>query len=1621
MKHLYLIKKQVALTLVCLFSFQIFYIPTANALTGGPSQPESHGFQAAGTSDMVDLFTGDFSYNIPLFELPGPNGGYPFNLGYQSGIGMDQEASWVGLGWSLNPGAINRQMRGLPDEFNGNNDNGDDQVQSKMDIKSSVTVGLGAGAAVEIFGNDKISTSLGLSVRQNNYTGFGYSIDGSIGYQAAIGENASAGLGLGVSLDSQEGMNINPSLSSSGYILNASYNSREGLDNVGYTYTSGIRSYEDEETKEEKTFSSTSKSLANISLASPGFTPQVSMPMFNVNLSVEIKAGAAWWAIFGAPYVSGFYNQQFLKNRNKWVSSKAFGYMNYQNSTEEEDLLDFNRENDGVVTKESPNLSIPSLTYDIYSVTGQGMSAMYRPLRNDIGAISDPKAVSETAGGSAGVDVAPAASHTGVNLTINYGRSVSKAWTENNNAVDKLKFQQQKKNKDFEPWHFKAHGEATSDANNFVEEIGGYDAVRFRLNGSSDNIIVTSELETGDGWKNVVPDISSKFRERKSRSEAIQSFTNSELLLNATELVSYFKVKYLNANGNEVNFDRREFPDNHPAGFTALNAEGLRYNYGIPAYNEVSEEVMFSAKPLSSGQAFTNVDAGSSNDPKYAHDNTDKFLKRVKLPQYAHSYLLTSIIGPDYVDVTNNGVTDDDLGYWVKFTYQKTTDEYKWRDPYSKAHYSRGWETDDADNKGSFNYGEKELWFLRKAETKSHIAEFTLEDRRDAYGVASELQDTDNKGKATKALQSIQLYSKASNSGKPIKSVKFEYNYSLCQGVSNNIDGGGKLTLTKVWFEYGGLNKPAKYLTPYIFGYHPHNPNYDRNAYDRWGNFKPYPSGNPMYNKDYPYVEQDPAKKDEIDAYAASWSLTDITLPSGGKIKVDYESDDYGYVQHLQAMQMTKSLNPEGNANNSESGTTFSLDKNNLKVRFKLERPISEELTAFEKRQEVLKYIDSRTNQLFFKYKINLRKPSQAGYFEYIQGYVDIDRGRDNEMTLETNSAGAYAYGVFYVKAERGHNPFSMRAWQHLRANQPNLSREGREVKETDSDAERINQIKSLVGVFGKVREMFEGFYDYCNNNEWGKTVKAGEAYIRLKSPDKVKYGGGLRVRQITLKDSWTGDKEGIYGQVYEYTTEENGEIISSGVAAYEPLVGGEENPHRYAKKWVKSVKLKADNVLFFEYPINESYYPGPQVGYSKVRVTSLASAFKAGKEIQNIVLDDGDPLFPDGEGENYGTTGATEYEFYTSREFPVISDETEVNPKPYNLSVPIPLLGTVSVANLTASQGYSIITNDMHGRQKKISNFRQSADGIIEESPISYVQYNYLSKNKSYQSAKVRELHTQFVEASDNILKVASPADVSNSALTKFTLSQENEFFADMREYKDQTWLGGADINLDILYIPIIFAIIPVPAPMVWPSVSKSESLLRTAVTNKVIFKSGILESVEAYDGGSKVVTKNLGWDKLTGQAVLTEVNNNFDNPVYSYSIPAYTKYQGMGAAYQNIGFFFDVRNVQAYDENKKLYRFKNPSSKVFDMLHPGDEFILYTDEEGTEAAIKVYYDGEREGEKVFYSSTVPQQVDYTARIVRSGYRNQLNVMAGSVTALENPLEAGESVRFTKNIKVAK
>jgi hypothetical protein len=52
---------------------------------GGPGQPEMSSFKSIGADNNVDLFTGDFSYNIPLLDV----GGYPISLHYNASPSVD--------------------------------------------------------------------------------------------------------------------------------------------------------------------------------------------------------------------------------------------------------------------------------------------------------------------------------------------------------------------------------------------------------------------------------------------------------------------------------------------------------------------------------------------------------------------------------------------------------------------------------------------------------------------------------------------------------------------------------------------------------------------------------------------------------------------------------------------------------------------------------------------------------------------------------------------------------------------------------------------------------------------------------------------------------------------------------------------------------------------------------------------------------------------------------------------------------------------------------------------------------------------------------------------------------------------------------------------------------------------------------------------------------------------------------------------------------------------------------------------------------------------------------------------------------------------------------------------
>jgi hypothetical protein len=1000
--------QKVAMTMVFLMLYQLFYPTVASALTSGPTQPEVQGFEPAGTTQMVDLFSGDFTYNIPLFELPGPEGGYPFNLAYHSGTSMDSEASWVGLGWSLNPGSISRNMRGLPDDFDG------DVVTIDQDMKPNTTIEGELGVESELFGlnigNTPLSLGLSGKLMYNNYKGFGVSLNPSVGinigsFNADLGLSFSqfdgvgltAGVNVGLGQDGEDGsIGGGLSLKAARGVVNPNFQLTTAGSKFGQVYSQFV-------------------SGMLYSHADNAYTPPSDMAWASANVSLSGHLGLDLYGFDSGAEITGSFSTEWVSNKHEEIN--AFGYFNLENA-DDKDLKDFNREKDGPVYRLSPNLASPMLTSDVYSVVGQGIGGMYRAYRSDVGIIGDRKVVSNGGGGAFqgeadfGLAAVPwpifvvPTFKAGFDANLNYRNTTSGTWNANENTA--LNFQGNNANADdYESYYFKAAGEISSESKSTYDGIGGDLPVKIDLDNpstlkyGSQSAAISNNLLRSD---------------RKPRQSSIQPISNKDLLDNAgNEILAEYDIGYYPTIGNFNTLNdlsihapvaRDEEKEGHTAGITALQPNGMRYVYGLPVYNKEQSEYVFSVSPPS-GACDPNVPLDIDNgEINYEIPNTNEFYKKTSIPAYVQTHLLTSILGTDYVDVTGDGPTDDDYGYWVKFNYVKT-DDYQWRSPYYGANYIEGLKNSLKDDKGSFVYGEREQYYLATAETKTHIVEFSISPRKDARGAVAVFQDKQNNtvnpanGAASYRLDEIKLFSKLEKQNNPtnptpIKKVKFDYgesdnvDYQLCKQVDNQEDPNkGKLTLKEVWFEYG--NNTRGELSPYKFEYNTDSKyNYSLNRYDKWGAFKPHdgtPEGE-CNNQQFPYVRQfdhnNTSFETDIKEDISAWNLKKIDLPTGASIEIDYEPDDYGYEQNRVATQM---FNVQSVANTSGSifnkiisgEATNAVDR---RVYFELEdRTTSTSKSVIDKYVEDLHIDEQGDKQMYYKFYMDLKN---NGTYEFV-------------------------------------------------------------------------------------------------------------------------------------------------------------------------------------------------------------------------------------------------------------------------------------------------------------------------------------------------------------------------------------------------------------------------------------------------------------------------------------------------------------------------------------------------------------------------------------------------------------------------------------------------------------
>lgn len=1563
--------KFTAVFLVLNFGLQIVLPTAVYALTGGPSQPEVQSFQPAGVSDMVDPFSGDFSYNIPLLDV----GGYPINMAYASSVSMDDEASWCGLGWNINLGVVNRSVRGIPDDFKG------DRVVKNYNVKPNETYGANASTNIQIFGAKapigNIGVGIGLSY--NTYSGYGFDVNANPSITAAKGSKGSLNVGLGFSASSESGVGVTPNVSYEAKLkdkakgessslttsIGVPFNSRQGLSSV--TIRSG---YSTEGNGKWFASKFTDKVGHNgggqISFATPTYTPSISLPMNSFSISFSATLGTELFGVHGNLEVGGYYSRQALATTNK--ATPAYGYM-YAHESEKmvrgDVMLDFNREKDGSYSKSTPNLPLASHTYDVYSVAGQGVSGSYRLFRGDIGTVFD--AYATTSGSSTqlpGIELGGGnAVHVGTNFTFVNSSSHAGRWSGNNDSKNFFAFKPQRAgDKLYESTYFKQVGEKQADSDpGLFSRMGGYEAVRLELGNGNPGVGKASIVNNSNQRTALDPQLSMR-HERNRRNQVFAQLTADEASLAGleTQITSYtpnsFSMNQSGGYSSKTVIPRKGQyrAAHHLSEVSVSKTDGSRYIFGIPIYNKVQKEVSFAvSKAADCANGLVGYDPQEASAKNSS--GIDNFFDETTTPAYATGYLITAIVSADYVDITGDGPTDDDHGSYTKFNYSRFSDNYQWRVPFQEgyANYSEGLKSNPYDDKGNYLYGEKELWYVHSVETKTQVAEFYLSPRDDGYGVSSERGGIG--GQTTQRLDSIALYAKPDRvkemsgvspgyKAEPIKKLHFRYDYSLCPGIPNSKTGQGKLTLREVYFTYQRSFKGK--FSPYRFTYGSDNPSYNLKGYDRWGNYKPNVQVSAcgvedVTNGEFPYVNQN---KELADRYTSSWLLTTVSLPSGGKIKVDFESDDYAYVQDRKAMQMF-TIEGIGNGKDSSPISGRNLD-DNVFLFFKLKKPISE--VSREQASEIVRndYVgDIIGQQVYFKFFVDL---DGRNNYDYVPGYAKI-------MSSGVAAAtGDFRYGYIELKKvareadkDEGNdeNPITKAAWQFARLHRPEIVF-GEE--EAPGAGNIIGIFKAMVSTGVQILQVVTGLHWYMDQKGYGHDFIPHKSFVRLHNPDGFKYGGGSRVKRISMSDEWAALSNNVdevtaeYGLEYAYTTTigqgPSQRTISSGVAGYEPVAGGDENPFRQPIAFTVGKLLAPDTRYYVEEPFGEMFFPGTQVGYSRVVVKNL--------QFTNV---------------QRNATGSIVHEFYTAKDFPTITRRTSLAASSFKPNFLISFLKVDVKEYMTTSQGYVVELNDMHGKQKAQWYY---AEGKSE--PISGTEYFY--KKSAVQSNRL----------DNSVYTVSKSPDGNGNFVKSENVGIEYDIIADMREQESKSETSGIGGNLDTFFA----AIFPAAIPVVLPNYAKEQTRFRSAVITKVINRYALLERTVVHDLGSKVETKNLLYDAETGEILLTETKNQFNDAIYSFTYPAHWGYEGMGLAYKNIGVVASTAE-----------------SETQNLLMAGDEVLTNS----TYAWIGWVYPGEvylidRQGNEVNASSPM--------KVIRTGRRNQQVKPIGTVASLASPLK---------------
>jgi hypothetical protein len=884
----------------------------AYALTAGPSSPEFSSFEPVATTDMVSVFSGDFNYNLPVVEIPGPDGaGYALSLAYHAGNSSEEEASWVGYGFTLNPGSINRSTRGFPDDYHNT------AIEKYNKSPLNLTASGGANLGLDVF-----ATHLGLSasktLRYNNNQGvantfgFGFRIKGIGNLNVSTGPQGTT-YSAGVDIMGIVRKHMGPSKESNSNSFKDVFKkmltkSIQRGDVNGAVYGMFVPSQDVRTT-----------AMSNFETKSFDFTASVSVNPGPV--PVGIDAG-----------ISG--NVNVTRNEEK-ASYNAYGYQHNQPSSHfsgdnKPTLSDYYIEKGSPYKKRELFTGIPFNNADNFVAAGEGISGGFRYFPEKAGHFYPDYKRNATTLGSFGL--------TGEVLTA-WGFDVQLGLGENVGQVKN--WESQGASKDYQ---FNKNGTFR-----FANDMGG----KVSYGTSSISVAKIDAVSVVDGPRSISGLNPDGILPKPTSSSYIGVHTAEDVLTYGKKYNN--TISSLIANSNNQN--KKGIVE-----LAVTNPDGMNYVYGQPVFTKNDVNMQFDVDHnASSLRDYDYIAYKPQSEPVGIGSNTNIIdlskhktaVGEVRKVPYTNNYLLTQITTPDYVDVNGNGPDNNDFGGWTSMHYYNKYGAnapdtgnkwYRWRTPYTGLLYNKGQISSTTDDVGSVSCGEKEVQYLKAVETKTHIAFFITNKstfarfsafipadvlasfpdiaQRDAYkskyfegsGVArkdgfdakaldgtsdpASVRRPDSRGtNELEYLEKVVLFSKTRLT-KPLKTTRFAYDYSLVQNLPNNVEGrypsgktstqSGKLTLKKVWFEYedviGAKISPYEFLYQYkpvieipveIQARYPHifgagnyiggkfsndaqNPDYSPHLLDGWGNIQQYAKERQKYMMPWAYQGNEP-------------------------------------------------------------------------------------------------------------------------------------------------------------------------------------------------------------------------------------------------------------------------------------------------------------------------------------------------------------------------------------------------------------------------------------------------------------------------------------------------------------------------------------------------------------------------------------------------------------------------------------------------------------------------------------------------------------------------------------------------------------------------------------------